>query len=432
MNIFSPRAVRPLAALALACLALLGSACNQEDRSGFKLNLVYQRVQEKNGGDAGDYNYLANDLQTVLVSLFGTSNEPRVPQVAGVDITQVIDEGSLQMAAGKVRQDEFGNHVGLFREHCAHCHGVTGDGAGPTAAFLNPYPRDFRYGVFKFKSTPKGEKPTHDDLRQILLNGIPGTAMPSFALLKDTEVEALVNYVKYLSIRGEVERRVIDTFADLEEGERYLSSETTAMFADHAEELQSAIASVVSRWQNAPAAVVEIPTRAPGWNADEATRQASIARGRELFFGDVAACVKCHGQAALGDGQTNDYDDWTKFPGGGFIPQNADAETIHKLTNEFVSLGALAPRNIRPRNLRSGVYRGGRRPIDLYWRLINGIDGTPMPGVPMLKPGAPPGTKGLTEEDLWSLIDYVRNLPLESASQPPPESHQEENLRERF
>ena len=98
--------------------------------------------------------------------------------------------------------------VGLYREHCAHCHGITGDGVGPTATFLNPYPRDYRKGQFKFKSTPVGQKPTHADLKKIVFDGVPGTAMPSFKLLPDLEVEALVDYVKYLAIRGEVEARV--------------------------------------------------------------------------------------------------------------------------------------------------------------------------------------------------------------------------------
>ena len=38
----------------------------------------------------------------------------------------------------------------LFAQHCAACHGISGDGAGPTAALLDPYPRDFRNGVFKY------------------------------------------------------------------------------------------------------------------------------------------------------------------------------------------------------------------------------------------------------------------------------------------
>ena len=47
--------------------------------------------------------------------------------------------------------------------------------------------------------------------------------------------------------------------------------------------------------------------------------------------------------------------------------------------DRFLALGALEPRNIRPRNLRMDEFRGGRRPIDLYWRIHNGIAGAPMP-----------------------------------------------------
>src|SRR5579871_3796418 len=41
----------------------------------------------------------------------------------------------------------------LYMRHCLHCHGVSGDGDGPTAQYLNPRPRDYRQGVFKFTST---------------------------------------------------------------------------------------------------------------------------------------------------------------------------------------------------------------------------------------------------------------------------------------
>ncbi len=94
-----------------------------------------------------------------------------------------------------------------------HCHGITGDGAGPTAAFLNPYPRDYRKGVYKFKSSKKGSKPTHEDLKMVLMEGIAGTAMPSFKLLPDQEVEALLHYVRYLTARGEVERKLFELAA---------------------------------------------------------------------------------------------------------------------------------------------------------------------------------------------------------------------------
>ena len=96
----------------------------------------------------------------------------------------------------------------LYRVHCLHCHGVTGNGRGPTASWLNPHPRDYRQGRFKFTSVDqtKLRKPPHrDDLLRVLEHGIEGTAMPSFGLLQPAEREALVSYVIHLSIRGKTE-----------------------------------------------------------------------------------------------------------------------------------------------------------------------------------------------------------------------------------
>ncbi len=103
---------------------------------------------------------------------------------------------------------------GLFRLHCVHCHGITGDGMGPTALFLKPYPRDYREGLYKFKSTPSNYPPTDDDLVRTLQEGIHGTAMPSFKLLPQAEIEALVEYVKYLSLRGQTELALINYASD--------------------------------------------------------------------------------------------------------------------------------------------------------------------------------------------------------------------------
>ena len=47
------------------------------------------------------------------------------------------------------------------------------------------------------------------------------------------------------------------------------------------------------------------------------------------------------------------------------------------------------PRNAIPRNLRKGIYRGGRRRIDIFWKIYTGIAGTPMPGLGPASPGGP-------------------------------------------
>ena len=128
----------------------------------------------------------------------------------------VPDRGDLRLnllkaAAGPIGGDAEGNQWGLFRRHCAGCHGISGDGAGPAAAVLDPYPRDFRNGVFKYTSTAGGAKPLREDLLRTLQQGIPGTAMPSFRKLPGEQLDTLLEYVKYLAIRGETELSLLQT-----------------------------------------------------------------------------------------------------------------------------------------------------------------------------------------------------------------------------
>ena len=133
---------------------------------------------------------------------------------------------------------------------------------------------------------------------------------------------------------------------------------------------------------------------------------ASVDRGRNLYFSNEAQCVKCHGPAQLGDGQTNDYDDWTKEF---FDWKKTEDEMYPKKMETFLALGGLKPRHILPRNLRKGVYRGGRRPVDIFWRIHNGIDGSGMPES---------NKAALKNDDLWDLVNYVLQLPYEPASRP--------------
>src|SRR6185436_14273056 len=137
----------------------------------------------------------------------------------------------------------------------------------------------------------------------------------------------------------------------------------------------------------------------------------SQQRGRKLFYGTVANCFSCHGPTALGDGQLGDYDSWTV--------ELITKKPTQELIDEYMSYGMPEPRNIRPRNLRLGVYRGGLRPLDLYRRVRNGIEGTPMPANDKLKP-----------EEIWHVVNYVQSLPYEQISNPyeaVPENRRERN-----
>jgi mono/diheme cytochrome c family protein len=152
-----------------------------------------------------------------------------------------------------------------------------------------------------------------------------------------------------------------------------------------------------------------------------------------LFYGVKGNCAKCHGWSALGDGQTNDFDDWNKKIHEARQGLNSMISTLDSSTEmsaeERASLaqqvktlaGALAtdslpPRHAIPRNLRQGIYRGGRAPVDLFYRIYAGVNGMPMPAVGPPSPGAP-GT--LTPAEIWHLVDYVMSLPYEPISKPP-------------
>lgn len=399
--------VRAVSGAGALLLALTGCG---EPQAQFSTNRTYLRLQEQTNG-----NFAPEQVQAVVntvTALFGTPDAPFVP--AGIEGAEnVVDTARLAQAAGPVHSDRYGDGAGLYRQHCVHCHGISGDGRGPTARFLNPYPRDFTKGAFKFKSTPIGIKPTEDDLRTILLNGVAGTAMPSFALLKEGELDALVDYVQYLAIRGESERRLIE---EMGAGDFYNAEDTSKNAAllkdfESKDHLVEVLSEVVTSWNDAKQQATKIPERpktydrfSADYKADELAQ--SVERGRKLYYTTTANCFSCHGPAQLGDGQQNDYDQWTKEF---FDWTKKNDESYEQKLAEYTELtGGFTPRNIIPRNLRSGVYRGGRRPIDIFWRINNGIDHTPMPAA---------NKAALSDGDIWDLVNFVLSLPYDSTSQ---------------
>jgi len=103
----------------------------------------------------------------------------------------------------------------LYEQRCAHCHGKTGHGDGVYAAFLNPRPRDFTSGRFKFRSTETGALPTDEDLSRSITEGLHGTSMPAWkSFLTPDNVQMLVAQVKSFSPRFAAEQPQAITMAD--------------------------------------------------------------------------------------------------------------------------------------------------------------------------------------------------------------------------
>lgn len=90
----------------------------------------------------------------------------------------------------------------LYEKKCAMCHGAMGRGDGPAAFPLDPRPRDFTSGKFKFRTTETGSLPTDDDVARSIRVGLHGTAMPGWEpFLSAADVTAVISYVKSFSPR---------------------------------------------------------------------------------------------------------------------------------------------------------------------------------------------------------------------------------------
>jgi mono/diheme cytochrome c family protein len=368
----------------------------------------------------------------------------------------------------------------VYRHNCLYCHGVFGAGDGPTSEFFFPRPRDYRPGIFKFTSTnPVDAKPTRADLRKTILYGLHGTSMPGFeANLSASEIEQVIDYMTFLSMRGETERYLID--------EAMSADDKDAATTINDEFVGDIVTKVTTSWKDAETQVVNPPVKRV-----KPTRE-SIQRGRELYLGlnttgSKVECNTCHGLSGKGNGAAfiepdifrdvtlryhpldlaiDDYYQAAKFKEGRsheeaesktkldpeglaqFLTDNppvltqlrknrelmketpdkefaekfqadpkAVAEAARKLLPdlddvEFRSL-LVAKMDLwtksldvwgnplRPANLIEGTYKGGRRPLDLYWRIAKGINGAKMPAHAGL----------LTDDQIWDVVNFVLALP---------------------
>jgi len=90
----------------------------------------------------------------------------------------------------------------LYNKQCAPCHGIQGDGKGFLAAGFDVKPRDFRQGIYKFRSTQSGELPTIEDVEHAIRVGVPNTTMPAWGqFLDDTQIHQLALYLTIFSDR---------------------------------------------------------------------------------------------------------------------------------------------------------------------------------------------------------------------------------------
>ncbi len=90
----------------------------------------------------------------------------------------------------------------FLKTNCNSCHGMEGKGDGPVAAALDPKPRNFTVGDFKFDANKDGKKGTSEDLKLVIKQGAAafgGSAMmmPNPGL-SDADIAEIIVYVQSL------------------------------------------------------------------------------------------------------------------------------------------------------------------------------------------------------------------------------------------
>ncbi|PIQ99788.1 MAG: nitrite oxidoreductase, gamma subunit (modular protein) [Nitrospinae bacterium CG11_big_fil_rev_8_21_14_0_20_45_15] len=90
----------------------------------------------------------------------------------------------------------------VYKHMCIYCHGADGNGGGKAVDYLYPWPRDFRTGIYKRRSTPSGSLPLDSDIYNTIAEGISGTGMPAWKdSLTSEEIWGVVQYIKGFSDR---------------------------------------------------------------------------------------------------------------------------------------------------------------------------------------------------------------------------------------
>jgi mono/diheme cytochrome c family protein len=148
----------------------------------------------------------------------------------------------------------------VYDKWCEQCHGLEGKGDGVAASRLKPRPRDFTTGKYKVRTTLTGDLPTDEDLKNAVRRGLYYSAMPAFTNLNETEIDAVVQYIKTFSA----------DFADPELTPKPIT----------------------------------IPTPPP-FNAEKAA-----VEGKQIY--EETGCGRCHGELGRGDGSSAPtlVDDW--------------------------------------------------------------------------------------------------------------------------
>ena len=312
-----------------------------------------------------------SQIKETLVKYFGAK-----PSETRLLVPEYQEDSEEPILVERVDRERLQHGREVYTRYCASCHGDTGAGNGEAAKYLQPKPRDYRKGVFKFTSTSYASKPRRQDLIRTIRRGAKGTSMPSFRWMSHDDMEAVVDYVIMLAFRGQMEYEMLQAL--LRQGVEEFQLEDGSLDPYLA---LDAIDKVVREWDTADQEMILPVTVEPPYDEE------SIELGREAFR--QQACAQCHGPDGRGQQGWLDPD---------FIAQQEALPPEQRVKINHDTWGNIAP----AADLTMGMLHGGRRPVDVYRRIYNGIYGTPMPGFKSNFAASP--------DTIWHLTHFIVSI----------------------
>jgi mono/diheme cytochrome c family protein len=280
-------------------------------------------------------------LSTVLLASMGCKDPVAFEEA--ITSPQVL--GGVSIPA-----DSLSNGRQMYVRQCMACHGLEGDGRGPSSPGLRPAPRDLREGKYKFIRMEEGDLPTDDMLYEIIRHGLHGTAMLAWDI-QDDALYDIINYIK--------------TFSPEDEGWR-----------DPENEVGVPLEMVEDPWAEKP--------------------EEGIERGKYVYHA-VANCQSCHPAFAT-----------REYIHASFVAENKkpefrdDGYHAARQVTEY-TVNGVEQTNLPPdytwNSIRT-VVSGPEAKTDLYRVIGAGVNGTAM--------ARWKGT--LEDEDLWAVSYYVESL----------------------